>query len=100
MAINGLGNTLAPVTSAATNIGNATGASGGGFADMLKGMVNQTVNSSQQAEALTTAAAQGQNVPLNNVIQAVSQAELTLQTLITVRDRAVEAYQQIQQMPI
>jgi flagellar hook-basal body complex protein FliE len=32
--------------------------------------------------------------------QAISQAQLTLQTLVTVRDRAVEAYQEVIRMPI
>ena len=91
-ALGGLGNTLSPGT------GSATPAAG--FADMVKDLVSQSVTASQNSEQLATAVAQGQPVPLNEVIQAVSKAELTLQTLITVRDRAVEAYQQIQQMPI
>ena len=70
------------------------------FGDVLKGMVNQTVDAQKNAEQLTMAAAQGQPVALQDVVQAVSQAELTLQTLVTVRDKAVEAYQQIMQMPV
>jgi flagellar hook-basal body complex protein FliE len=103
MAINGLDSTLASIASpSALGATPSTGAASaaGGFADIVKGMLSQSVNSSTQAEAMTTALAQGKDIPLNEVIQAVSKAELTLQTLITVRDRAVEAYQQIQQMPI
>ena len=72
----------------------------GSFADVLKGVVNQTVDAQKTAEQLTLAAAQGDPVALQDVVQAVSKAELTLQTLVTVRDRAVEAYQQIMQMPV
>jgi flagellar hook-basal body complex protein FliE len=78
----------------------APAANGGSFADMVKGLVTQAVDAGQQAESLSTAAASGQDVPLHEIVQAVSKAELTLQTLITVRDKAVEAYQQIQQLPI
>lgn len=72
----------------------------GSFADVLKGMVTQTVDAQKNAEQLSLAAAQGDPVALQDVVQAVSKAELTLQTLVTVRDRAVEAYQQIMQMPV
>lgn len=72
----------------------------GSFADMLKGIVNQAVDSQKTAEQLTLAAAQGDPVALQDVVQAVSKAELTLQTLVTVRDKAVDAYQQIMQMPV
>jgi flagellar hook-basal body complex protein FliE len=79
---------------------SADSAAGGSFADVLKGMVTQTVDAQKTAESLTVAAAQGDPVALQDVVQAVSKAELTLQTLVTVRDRAVEAYQQIMQMPV
>jgi flagellar hook-basal body complex protein FliE len=80
----------------------ASSASGGSasFGDLVKGMVNQTVQAQQKAENLTVAAASGDNVPLHEIVQAISQAELTLQTMVTVRDRAVEAYQEIIRMPI
>lgn len=80
--------------------GNAASNPVASFGDVLKSTLNQTVEAQKNAEQLTLAAAQGQPVALQDVVQAVSQAELTLQTLVTVRDRAVEAYQQIMQMPV
>lgn len=70
------------------------------FGDVLKGMVSQTVEAQKQAESMTIAAAQGDSVALQDVVQAISKAELTLQTLVTVRDKAVEAYQEIMRMPV
>lgn len=75
-------------------------AADGSFGDILKGMINQTVEAQQNAATLTQAIAEGDTVALSDVIQAVSKAEITLQTLVTVRDKAVEAYQQIMQMPV
>ncbi len=96
-----------PVQSLIGGIGNIGGVASGAaanpvtsFQDVLKGVVNQTVDAQKTAEQLTMAAAQGQPVAMQDIVQAVSQAELTLQTLVTVRDRAVEAYQQIMQMPV
>jgi flagellar hook-basal body complex protein FliE len=73
---------------------------GQNFADLVQGMINQTVQAQTKSEALTMAAANGETVPLHEVVQAISQAQLTLQTLVTVRDRAVEAYQEVIRMPI
>lgn len=82
--------------------GPATGgsATGGNFAELVQGMINQTVQAQNKSEALTMAAANGETVPLHEVVQAISQAQLTLQTLVTVRDRAVEAYQEVIRMPL
>jgi flagellar hook-basal body complex protein FliE len=37
---------------------------------------------------------------LTDVVTAVSNAELTLQTVVTIRDRVIQAYQDIIRMPI
>jgi flagellar hook-basal body complex protein FliE len=72
----------------------------GSFSDVLKNVVTQTIDAQKTAEQMSFAAANGDSVALQDVVQAVSKAELTLQTLVTVRDKAVEAYQQIMQMPV
>ncbi len=90
-----LGNLLGGGTSAAPST-----APGQNFADLVQGMIKQTVAAQNNSEAMTVAAAKGENVPLHEVVQAISQAQLTLQTLVTVRDRAVEAYQEVIRMPI
>ena len=70
------------------------------FGAVLEKAVSETAAAQKKAEALSTAAAQGENVPMHEVIQAVGKAELTLQTMLTVRDRATEAYREIINMPI
>ena len=37
---------------------------------------------------------------LTDVVTAVTSAELTLQTVVAVRDRVISAYQEIMRMPI
>ena len=70
------------------------------FGQVLESALDSTVQAQRTAESLSTAVAQGEDVPMHKVIEAVSAAEIKLQTLVTVRDRAVQAYQQITQMPI
>lgn len=70
------------------------------FGQVLEGALNSTVDAQRTAEQLSTAVAQGEDIPMNKVVEAVTAAEIKLQTLVTVRDRAVQAYQQLTQMPI
>ncbi len=72
---------------------------GGGFADVLRGAVNDGVETLNRAEQVSRAAAAGK-ADVNEVITAVSEAELTLQTVVALRDRVIQAYQEILRMPI
>jgi flagellar hook-basal body complex protein FliE len=91
---------LAQANQLAGQSGAAAPNAGTGFAEMLGGLISQAQTAQTNASQATAAVASGQDVPLHEVVQAISQAELTLQTLVTVRDRAVEAYQEIARMPI
>jgi len=81
-------------------IGSNTPSIDKGFGELLTNAMRNTIDAQKNAEALSAAAASGEPVPLHELTQAVSQAEITLQTMLSVRDRAVEAYQQIMQMPV
>lgn len=102
MAINQLTSLPSSILPTSGAVGGSSDAStpGGAFADVLKTMVKQAVDSQNQANAMSAAAASGQNVPLQDVVQALGKAELTLQTLVSVRDKAIEAYQEILRMPV
>jgi len=80
--------------------GTAAPASGGGdFAALLSRSLGGAVETGQQAEAMATSAVTGGS-NLTQVVTAVSRAELALQTTIAVRDRVLQAYQDIIKMPI
>ena len=66
---------------------------------MLQRALKGAVQSGEQAEALAENAVAGQG-NLTEVVQAVSRAELTLQTATAIRDRVVQAYQDIMRMPM
>lgn len=79
-----------------------TGASqsgGGDFTSALKQAAEDTIGTLQQADGQAMQAALGK-ADINDVVMAVSKAELTLQTVVAVRDKAVQAYQEILRMPI
>lgn len=53
----------------------------------------------QQGETVAKAAMQGDADP-HALVQALAQAELAVETVVTVRDKVVEAYQEILRMPV
>jgi len=69
------------------------------FMEMLGKVAQDSIDSSKQAETLTEQAVVGQ-AELLDVVNAVANAEVTLQTVVAVRDRVMSAYQEILRMPI
>lgn len=69
------------------------------FAELLGKVAQDSIESSKKAETMTAQAVTGQ-AELMDVVAAVSNAEVTLQTVVAVRDRMVNAYQEILRMPI
>ena len=77
----------------------ASSVSSGDFANLLQQSLGGAISTGQQAETQATAAINGQG-DLTSVVTAVSRAELALQTTVAVRDRVLQAYQDIIKMPI
>jgi flagellar hook-basal body complex protein FliE len=86
--------------SAASSATNATSAaSGGGFGDFLTSAMKDTAGTIQNGEQMATQQVAGKG-NMVDVVQAVNSAELTLDTVVAVRDKVIAAYQSIMQMPI
>ena len=75
------------------------GASSGGFGATLQRALENAVDTGHRADTQAMHAIAGGG-SLTDVVTALSQAELTLQTATAVRDRVVQAYQDIIRMPI
>ena len=71
----------------------------GSFGEMVQDMVAGVVDSHRAAEQVSTDAMLGR-ADLNDVVLAISNAEVGLQTVGGVRDRIIQAYQDILRMPI
>jgi flagellar hook-basal body complex protein FliE len=76
-----------------------SGALAGDFGSLISRALEGAVQVGHQAEAQATQALSGGG-NLTDVVQAVSRAELALQTTTAIRDRVVQAYQDIMKMPI
>lgn len=79
--------------------GAAAPTPGGGFSGALNRALGAVVDTARQAETGAMQAISGQG-DIGAVVTAVAKAELALQTTAAVRDRVVQAYQDIMRMPI
>jgi len=71
----------------------------GSFADALSRATQDTVETMHAADAAAEAGIMG-NASATEVVMAVARAELALQTTVAIRDRVVQAYQDVMRMPI
>lgn len=69
------------------------------FSSMLGEVLQKAVDTNVRAENLQMQALTG-NVEITDLVTAISEAELALNTVVSVRDRVISAYQEIIRMPI
>jgi flagellar hook-basal body complex protein FliE len=93
--LKGAAQTMAPAASGAQ--GPVAGSKD--FLALVKDAAQDAVKTGQKAEALSVAGVAGQ-ADLLDVVRAVGAAEVTLQTVVAVRDKMVNAYQELLRMPI
>ncbi len=98
----GAANAYARVQAGAAGQADAVGQAGAaqsGFGDALSRALGGVVEAGHQADAQSMQAISGQG-NLTDVVTAVSKAELALQSATAIRDRVVQAYQDVMRMPI
>ncbi len=74
-------------------------ASSGGFGQALEEALSETLRSAKEADAKAMQALTG-SANITEVVTAVARAELALQTTVAIRDRVIQAYQEVMRMPI
>jgi len=72
---------------------------GANFSDFLSGAIKDSIGTITQGEQAATAQVSG-SANIVDVVNSVNAAELTLDTVVAVRDKVVAAYQSIMTMPI
>ena len=82
---------------AASKVGQGGGAAssqGASFMDSLKGFMTDAAESVRNSENLAAQSTVGK-ADMQEVILAVSNAEIMMQTITTIRDKVITAYQEI-----
>jgi flagellar hook-basal body complex protein FliE len=83
----------------AASMGGSAAAGGGNFAEFMQDAGASAIESLQRGEEMSKQGIAG-TAELADVVAAVNDAEMTLKTVTTLRDKMVAAYQEIARMPI
>lgn len=70
------------------------------FGAFLKDAINDVNNVQIQSDMATAKLAKGENIELHDVMITAQKASITLQAALEVRNKAVEAYQEIMRMQV
>ncbi len=76
-------------------VAEAGGASGGGFGSLLSDQLGALQGLQTDAAAQSQALATGQAEDASQVVMAVEKAQLSMQLAATLRDKSVEAFQEV-----
>ncbi len=72
---------------------------GPSFSQFLEHQIQDMTNTQQTAEAAKVDALTGKG-DVTDLVTAIANAELALNTIVTIRDKAISAYQEIIRMPM
>lgn len=103
--INGVDNNSAlGKVGGAGSIGGAAraagGAGGASFADVLKGSIDEVSRLQQDASKAVQALATGQTEDVTGVMTAMEKSELAFKTLLAIRAKLMDAYEEIKNISV
>ena len=77
----------------------STGSSGPGFGQMVKEAISSVIDAGHKSDGQAQAMAAGKS-NLVDVATAVTETEVAIESLVSVRDKVIQAYEEIMRMPI
>ena len=91
---------IQPISTGAATGAPGAASTGGGFGDLLGKAVNGLSQDMQSSSAASQQLATGQATDVNQVVSAVERASLDLQLATQVRNKLVDAYNEIFRMQV
>jgi flagellar hook-basal body complex protein FliE len=93
---------LARMTESGAGIGGGKASEPGGgqsFGAMLKDAIGSVMDAGKKSDAQSLAMASGKSNVME-VVTAVAETDVAVSTLVSVRDRVIQSYEDIMKMPI
>src|SRR3954447_3133714 len=90
---------LAKLTSPGVGAGKPAEGSGQSFGAMVKDALGSVMDAGRKSDAQTVAMASGRSNVMD-VVTAVAETDVAVSTLVSVRDRVIQSYEDIMKMPI
>ena len=99
------------LTNAAANVARTDGGAGaatasrtggttGSFADSLRSSIDEVAKMQQDSNQAVTDLATGRTGDLSGVMTAVEKSDLAFKTLLSIRSKLIDAYDEIKAMPM
>lgn len=99
--INGVTNPLSPATvTGASSTAGTDSANKSSFADVLKDSIGDVAKMQQDASQAVQDLAVGKTEDVTGVMTAVEKSDLAFKTLLTIRSKLMDAYDEIKGMQI
>lgn len=83
----------------ASTKGKATEGAGASFGSLLKDQLGNMMQAGRASDAQALSMASGK-ANVVDVVTAVAETEVAVETLVSVRDKVIQAYEEIMRMPI
>jgi flagellar hook-basal body complex protein FliE len=101
VAANAYANLARILDTGASGKGSETGGAGGGpsFGALLKDAIGSVLEAGKKSDAQTVAMASGK-ANVMDVVTAVAETDVAVSTLVSVRDRVIQSYEDIMKMSI
>lgn len=98
---SGSGNTFGSLARVRDVLGNGNGPDAGGpsFSAVLKDAIGSVAEAGRKSDAQSVAMANGK-ANVMDVVTAVAETDVAVSTLVSVRDRVIQAYEDIMKMTI
>ena len=80
-------------------LGQTAPSNGPSFGAVLKDAISGVMDAGRKSDAQTVAMAQGK-ANVMDVVTAVAETDVAVSTLVSVRDRVIQSYEDIMKMPI
>jgi flagellar hook-basal body complex protein FliE len=90
---------LARIMETAGGTGKGAEAGGQSFGALLKDAIGSVMDAGKKSDAQTVAMASGK-ANVMDVVTAVAETDVAVSTLVSVRDRVIQSYEDIMKMPI
>src|SRR3954447_23955774 len=90
---------LGRMLESAGGAGKASEAAGPSFGAVLKDAIGRGMDAGRKSDTQTLAMASGK-ANVMDVVTAVAETDVAVSTLVSVRDRVIQAYEDIMKMPI
>ena len=90
---------LARLADPSASLGKASESAGPSFGAMVKDAVGSVVAAGKKSDGLAQGMAAGK-ANIVDVVTAVTETEVAIESLVSVRDKVIQAYEEIMRMPI